>query len=362
MPRPFGVEEELLVVAERSAAAVPGGDRVVGQAEHDGVAVEREFKKQQVEIGSAPGTSAQELRADLAARRTAALRSAEQVGARLAALATHPLPVRPAPTDDDRYDRMAVAFGLLAREQLTCGQHVHVEIGDRHEGVDAINRITPWLSVLVALSANSPYWQGEDTGFASYRTMVWGLWPTAGPLQGLSGPQEYDDLVAALVESGAALDPGMMYFDARLSAHYPTVEIRVCDVSTDLDVAVLMAVLCRGLVETAVRERRAGLVDRPVRPELLRAATFRAARSGLTGELVHATSGRTGPAAEVVRRLRDHLAPVLAEQDELDLVDRQLGRLLATGDGAAHQRAVGAGGDLTAVVEDAVSRTRPFVE
>lgn len=356
MARPFGVEEELLVVAGHDARAVPAGERVIEQ--EGGVVVEHEFKRQQVEIGSTPTDSAEAMLADLRARRAAAIEAAAAVGTRIAALATHPLPVTPVPTTDERYERMAQEFGLTAREQLTCGQHVHVEIGDRHEGVEVLNRIAPWLSVLTALAANSPYWQGEDTGFAGYRTLRWGLWPTSGPLYGLSGPDEYDALMASLIESGAALDPGMLYFDARLSATYPTVEIRVADVSTEVEDAVLLGVLCRALVETAVRDRREQTPLPPVRPELLRAATFRAARSGLTGNLVHVTSGRAGPAAEVVRALRDHLAPALVDLGDLEMVDHGLARLLSSGGGAARQRAVGQRDGLAAVVEDAVQRTR----
>ena len=110
-----------------------------------------------------------------------------------------------------------------------------------------IDRIAAWLPLLLALSSNSPFWQGHDTGYASFRTVIWGLWPTAGPSGPFGDAAGYDAAVADLVRSGAALDVGMVYFDARLSASYPTVEIRVADVCTDVRDAVLLAALSRAL-------------------------------------------------------------------------------------------------------------------
>ena len=353
--RSFGVEEEMLLVDPGSGAAVALSEAVTGGADD---APEAELQRQQVEIDTAPCTSLDELAEQVRGQRAAAARVAEKKDCQVAALATSPLPVRPQTTADDRYLRMVEEFALTAQEQLTCGCHVHVRVESEEEGVAVLDRIRPWLPPLLAMTANSPFWQGEDSGYASYRQQVWGRWPSSGPAEPFGTPQAYHDTVRAMVDSGTLLDEGMVYFDARLSRHYPTVEIRVADVCLLADDAVLLAALVRGLVETAAREWRAGEPPRPVRLELLRLATWRASRSGLTGDLVHPVTGHRGPAEVVVRRLLDHVAPALSDLGDHDAAAELTDRLLSRGTGADLQRrAYKETGDLGAVVRDAVSRT-----
>jgi carboxylate-amine ligase len=160
-----------------------------------------------------------------------------------------------------------------------------------------------------------------------------------------------------MVESKTLLDLGMVYFDARLSREHPTVEVRVADVCLLADDAVLLAALSRALVETAARSWRAGIPLAPVRTELLRLAGWRAARSGLDGDLLDA-AGRPAPAAQVIRMLLDHVAPVLAEHGELGIVEDLLAAVLDRGTGAAAQRRIYRRcGQLTDVVAHAVKAT-----
>jgi carboxylate-amine ligase len=363
--RTFGVEEELLLVDPADGHPRPTGERVVRRAgerrDPNGTQrplVEHEFKAEQAEIGSKPTASAAELTEDLRFLRRELARAASVTGVQIAALATSPTRVDPTVTAEPRYERMVDTFGLLARQQLTCGQHVHVSVDSRAEGVGVIDRIAVDLPLLIALSANSPFWQGEDTGYCSYRTVVWGLWPTAGPTTGFGDEAGYDAAIADLLASGAAMDDGMIYFDARLSAHYPTVEIRVADVCTDVDDAVLIAVLCRALVESAAAAWQAGEPAPRVRSELLKAATWRAARYGMTGELYDPLSRRAVPAAELLEQLIDRLTPELTTAGDLGLARAGLDRLRRTGSGCVAQReALLGGGGVHDVVLDAVGRT-----
>jgi glutamate---cysteine ligase / carboxylate-amine ligase len=151
------------------------------------------------------------------------------------------------------------------------------------------------------------------------------------------------------------LDRGMVYYDARLSAEHPTVEIRVGDVCIDVDDAVLLAALARGLVEAAVREWRAGMPADPVRLELLRLAAWRAGRSGLDGVLLDPCTWRPVPAREVLDRLVRHVAPVLEEAGDLPRVQELLAGVFHRGTGARAQRTAG---DPRAAVSLAVRRTR----
>jgi carboxylate-amine ligase len=292
-----------------------------------------------------------ELGAELRATRAAAAAAAARVGVHLAPLATSPLAVEPTLSPSPRYEAMARRFGLTASEELTCGCHVHVAIESAEEGVAALDRIRPWLAPLLGLSANSPFWQGTDSRYASYRSRVWARWPSAGPYAPFGGPEQYREVVAAMLASGTLLDEGMVYLDARLSRHHPTVEVRIADVCLDVDDAVLLASLVRALVQTAVDAWRAEEPPDSVRTELLRLASWRAARSGLEDALVDPTTWRPAPAAEVLDRLVGHIAPALEEAGELTAVRGLLAAVLARGNGARRQRAAWERtGDLAAVV------------
>ena len=359
--RTFGVEEELLLVDPAQGRPAAKGDAVVRASEAlsntDEALVEHEFKKEQAEIGSEPRSAAVDLREDLMSRRRHAAAAAAAHGVQVAALATSPFKVRPTATINDRYERMNSEFGLLARQQLTCGQHVHVAVDSRAEGVGVLDRITPWLSVLMAISTNSPFWQGQDSGYASYRTLAWSLWPTAGAFAGFGAEAGYDQAIADLLAAGSALDDGMIYFDARLSARYPTVEIRVADVCTDVEDSVLIGVLARALVDTAAAAWQTGEPAPVVRSELLRAATWRAARSGMSGPLVDVLGRRAMPAFDLFDALVDLVGPALDASGDRELVAQGRKRLHSDGTGAARQREAFSRGGLREVVRDAVERT-----
>ena len=320
--------------------------------------VDQEFKMEQTEIGSSPTTDIGALRDDLLALRRSVASAAGSTGVHVVAVATNPFKVRPTGTPNERYDRMVDIFGIIAREQLTCGQHVHVSVGSADEGVAALDRIRGWLPVLTALSANSPFWQGKDTGYVSYRSIVWGQWPTAGPTDAFGDVGGYQRAIAGLLATGAALDDGMVYYDARLSARYPTLEIRVPDVCTDVRDAALIAALARGLVDTAVLDWQHGRPAPVIRVDALRGATWRAARFGLSGSLFDHRTHELSPAWALVDALVEHTLPALRANDDLGFVLEQLDRLRRTGTGADLQRAEYARrGRLTDVVQHAAQRT-----
>ena len=322
----------------------------------DGVLVELERMEQMLETGTASSALARDRAERLAQRRRAAARAAQDAGARLVALATSPQPASSSVTAKPRHRRMLAEFGLTAREQLTCGCHVHVEVVDADEGVAVLDRIGPWLACLLALSANSPFWHGEDTGYSSYRSQVWRRWPTAGPTDPFGTPAQYAAVVDGLVASGAALDAGMIYFDARLSQRYPTVEIRVPDVCLRAPDALLLGLLARGLVETASRGRLEAGPPAGRRAELLRAAAWLAARHGLQGPLVNPLTLSTQRAPDVINLLLDQVRPVLLEHGEWDLATRLWSGLRARGTGAQEQRAWAADG-LTELIRRAAVAT-----
>ncbi|WP_234997471.1 glutamate--cysteine ligase [Pseudonocardia thermophila] len=354
--RSMGVEEEFLLVDPETgtASAASGAVLLIAEAEHDGD-LTAELQLEQIETGTRPQVTPEALAAELHRTREQARAAASAVGAALAPLATSPLPAHPTVSPSPRYHRMVEQFGLTGVEQLTCGCHVHVAVGSGEEGVAVLDRIRAWLPPLLALSSNSPFWNGHDTRYASYRNQVWGRWPSAGPTGVFGSAAAYRAMEQAMLATETVLDPAMIYFDARLSRRHPTVEIRVADVCREIDDAVLIAALCRGLVTTAAQEWAAGRAPDPVPAPVLRLATWRAARSGLSGALLDPRTGRPAPARDVLTALIGHVRDALADTGDLGTVTALLDALLRRGTGAARQRAVSRrAGDLRAVVLDAI--------
>jgi carboxylate-amine ligase len=187
--------------------------------------------------------------------------------------------------------------------------------------------------------------------------VIWHRWPSAGPSEPYGSAAEYRRATQALMDAGAALDPGMLYLDARLAASYPTVEIRVADACTDIDDALLVAALARGLVTTAAAGE---MQHTPARSDLLRGAFWRAARFGLGDTLWHPEVTALVPAYDAVAALVDRVRPALADAGDEDLVDDGLVRLSQVGGGATRQRQVFERTETLAdVVADLVERTRP---
>jgi glutamate---cysteine ligase / carboxylate-amine ligase len=378
-----GVEEELLVV-DPTGRPVPLGpdalvtaarrgegetaeehDRADDDADEDSAAhLVPELKAQQIELGTPVCRTLSDVESELRFWRRRADSAAASVGARIAALATSPVAVDPVPTEGERYERMLDTFGETAREMLTCGCHVHVGVEDDEEGVAVLNRIRVWLPLLTALTANSPFWQGTDTGYASYRSRAWQRWPSAGPNEVFPDAAAYHRLVDDVLATGTVLDTGMLYFDARLSEKWPTVEVRTADVALRVEDAVTLAGVVRGLVETAARQAQDGVPPPAVRTEVLRVAAWRAGRSGLSGDLVDPRTGRPAPAPVVIGALLDHLRPALADAGDEQRVTDGLAALLRRGTGSDLQRQVhrDTGGDLGAVVRAAVAVTAGEVE
>ncbi|MFD0313011.1 glutamate--cysteine ligase 2 [Streptomyces flavalbus] len=339
--RTVGVEEELLLVNPETGEPQARSAAVLARASHEDAGqevFEKELHEQMVEFATHPQSEMADLGAEIVRCRAEAARHAGEIGCAVAALATSPLPVSPAVGAGRRYQWMADEYGIATHEQLVCGCHVHVAVESDEEGVAVVDRVRPWLAVLAALSANSPFWQGKDTSYSSYRSRVWQRWPSAGPTEVFGSAAEYERRVADMLATGTILDDAMVYFDARLSRRYPTVEIRVADVCLHASTAVLVATLARGLVETAAREWRAGRAPVDHSVSLLRLADWRAARSGLTGELLHPATMRPAPAAQVVRDLVDHAAEALADSGDLDRARAGCAELLRRGNGARVQR------------------------
>ncbi|MFC0866026.1 glutamate--cysteine ligase [Sphaerimonospora cavernae] len=338
-----GVEEEFLLLDPATGCVVPAAEdvrrRVDGRVASGLVPELTQF---QLETNSTVHTDLGWLQRELLEMRGAVAVAAAEVGARLVACGTAlhgnagmpPLSVCP------RYHAMLKEFGAVLRGQGVCGCHVHVGIGDREEAVLVSNHARPWLPVLQALTGNSPISDSVDTGYASWRAMMMGRWPSARPPPYLRSVGHYESLVDGMRASGVILDRGMIYWLIRLSDHVPTLEFRTADSCATVAETTMLAGLVRGLAATALRDVRAGVPAPRIDDTLLNAAWWRAARDGVEGEGLDLMSGGRMPAWDLVGRLVEHVRPGLEESGDWPVVARVLGRLRRRGSGAARQRAV----------------------
>jgi glutamate---cysteine ligase / carboxylate-amine ligase len=358
MPRTLGVEEEFHVVDRETRRLTARAPELLDGLSDSYVA---ELQCCVVEVNSEVVDTLDGLRADLQRHRRILVDAAATLGMGVVAAGAVPLavPAEMQVTQTARYRQMLSDYQLLAREQLICGTQVHVGVEDRDDAVAVAHRVTPYLPTLLALSVSSPFWaDGSDTGYSSARTLVWQRWPTTGPAPPVSSAVEYDRLVDDLVASGVISDAGMVYFDVRPAFAAPTLELRVCDSCPSLDTIVLIAGVFRALVEREVEALRAGVPAVEVAPPLARAALWRAARSGLEGELVDICGPSSRPAAEVVTDLVRSLRPQLEAVGDWPMVVDLARKVLIAGTSSARQRrALRCRGRLTDVVDQLIVET-----
>ncbi|WP_329103706.1 glutamate--cysteine ligase [Micromonospora sp. NBC_01699] len=360
----FGVEEEFLVVDPETREAVPQAEAVLRRARPElGDLVGGEITTLQVETKTAPCDNVADLHRQLVRGRAVIGAAAAAEGLRVVASGSAVLGdvVPPPIVSGERPARGTATFRGLHDEVAICSVHVHVEMPDRDRAALVSNHLRPYLPVLIGLTANSPYWAGRDTGYASWRTIAWHRWPVAGPPPYFTSAEHYDRTVDTLLDAGALVDLGTLFWDIRLSAHLPTLEIRVADVPITAEESALFAALVRALVVRVGVEVDRGEPGPGVPAELLRVAYWRAARDGLAGHGVDPLTGELWPAVELVDRLHRYVAPVLARNGDLPSVTSWLDRLLGSAaDGAVRQRRAAARRDrLTDVVDDLVAQTVP---
>jgi carboxylate-amine ligase len=359
-----GVEEEFFLVDAETRALRGDADVILAEARPpEAGEIDAELKRSQIETGSAVCRDLGALRTSLVELRREIGEAAARHGARLAAIATHPF----ATWDDDpgvtpraAYLELDATYGLLTTEQTVCGCHVHVGVRDPELAIQVMNRCRAWIPTLIALTANSPYWMGQDTSYASFRTQVFHRWPTAGIPEHLADRADYDEVVDQLVTTGSIDGPARLYWDVRPSARYPTLEFRAADVLTTVDEAVALAAIVRALVETTHADAVADVPYEPPRSELLRAALWRASRFGLGEQLVDVVHRRLRPGPEVLGTLLEHVRPVLEARGEWVGVLATAGFVLREGTGADRQRRARGGheaGGLAAVVDRTVTAT-----
>ena len=302
--------------------------------------IQQELMRFQVETGTTVCTALDGLGRELLRLRRLAAAAAAHLGCPLVAsgVAPYRTPGLAAVTDQPRYQELARRYAPVVAEAGTCGCHVHVGVPSREAGVQVLARLRPWLAPLLAVSANSPIAGGHETGWASWRYVIQSRWPTAVPPAAWPDAAAYDAAVRRLIGHGAALDERSVYFLARLSPRYPTIEVRVADVCLDAGTAVLLAGLTRALVATALAEARRGTPAAAAPARHVTAALAAAARHGLAGAGVDPATGQAVDAPALRARLLDHVSPALSDHGDTETITTLLRRLDQQGTGADRQR------------------------
>ena len=339
----FGIEEEFHLVDPVTFALAPSPDLSAAALRGEiSSRIHAEIVTTQLETVSGICESLDGLRAEISAARKEASAAAGLAGVAVLPTSTHPFGgwqeqvITPAP----RYQAIVDRWAGLASQQDICGCHVHVGVPDLQTAVAVMDRARPYLPVLLAMTGSSPFHDGVDTGYESFRTLWWGRWPNTGPPEYLGSAERFEEVVAGMVASGVIGDRSHLYWDVRPSYHFPTLEFRVADVCTDVDDAVLHAALVRSLVRVlAARAERGEQCPQP-RPELLRAARWRAARDGIGGQLFDPVLGVAVDAPRAVRRLLAELEDDLRGRDEWTEVGELVTRLFSRGTSAARQREI----------------------
>ncbi|MEO0537908.1 MAG: carboxylate-amine ligase [Cyanobacteria bacterium P01_A01_bin.123] len=340
----IGVEEEYQIINPETRALMGLSNSLIesNQQAHTTQAVVHELYCCQVEIATDICQTLDDVRQALVQARTVVTAAAQKNGVAIAAAGTHPFSDwhDQAVTPKDRYYALQDDLKRIVRELIIFGCHVHVGIDDREMAVQVVNRARVWLPTLLALTANSPFWLGEDTGYDSYRMEMWCRLPTAGPPPVFQDYADYQSFIQRLIDIGITDDPTKIYWDIRLSERYPTVEFRMADVCTSIDEAVMLAGLIRALAHTCYQDAHTDQPFTAARAELLKAAMWQSARHGLQGDLIDFTTLQSVPAKDRVRSLLDYIKPALEHYGDWDVVSQQVSDIFMHGNSAQRQRQI----------------------
>ncbi|MGB3573165.1 MAG: carboxylate-amine ligase [Phormidesmis sp.] len=352
----IGVEEEYQII-DPQTRSLTGLSKALIETNQDSDAsqeIVHELFRCEVEIATDVCQTLDEVRQALVTARQAVAHAAAENEVAIAAAGTHPFSKWKDQkiTPKERYYALQDNLQQVISELVILGCHVHVGIEDRDLAVQVVNRSRIWLPTLLALTANSPFLEGKDTGYDSYRMALWCGLPTAGPPPLFEDYADYQQFVQQLIDTEITNDPTKVYWDIRLSERFPTVEFRMSDVCSRIDEAVMLAGLLRAIAYSCYQD---ALNDRPfpqVKGEMLKAAMWQAARYGLDGNLIDFRTMQSTPGKSLMASLLESVKPALQHFGDWALVSEQVNNILTHGNGAQRQRQIyEAAGGYEAVVD-----------
>jgi glutamate---cysteine ligase / carboxylate-amine ligase len=322
----FGIEEEYFVNDAPRRDIARGKIREFFAACRDNISgdIQPEMLEPQIEVASKPAVEFSEARAQLSELRSSVGSVARDFGLSIMASGTHPLAIwaRVRPTAQPRYGKVMHDLQMLGSRNVLCGMHVHVEVPDLSMRVDIMNRIQPYLPLLLALSTSSPFWQAQRTGLLGYRLAAYRELPRTGFPDLFESAQDYQRYIDTLVAARAIENSSYVWWVIRPSLKHPTLELRVADSCTRLDDTIAIAALYRCLVrrlslDTTLNAGQTG-ASRAINDE----NGWRAQRYGIHGSFVDEKTRTAKPVRELLDETLDLVAEdakALGCQRELDL-------------------------------------------
>jgi carboxylate-amine ligase len=354
----LGVEEEMHIVDATTGELVPKIEEIMSRLPEDlKEAVSYELFQSVLEIKTPPCATVVETEGRLRELRSRVGSWAAACGTALASAGTHPFSRYEDQkiTEQERYKQVIRTLRWVAQREVIFGQHVHVGVPGEDEAIEAHNRLSEQVPLLLTLSANSPYWQGMDTGFESARVKVFETFPRAGLPPAFPDYAAFEDYVDLMVRAGAMEDYTFCWWDVRPHPRIGTIELRVLDSQTSLESAIALTAHTQCLVVQALSNNARG----PYNRELTTENKWRASRHGLNATFYDAEKGVSVPAKESARTLVNELRPVSqdlgCENKLLDILE-----IVENGTGSQHQRRVyEKSSDFLAVVAFLIESTRP---
>lgn len=312
----LGIEEEYLIVDRKSRDLVrePDAGFLTACADLLGEQVTGEYLQCQVEVGTKPHKRVRDARDDLVGLRKGVAEAAQAFGYAPIAASTHPFAKwrEQTHTRKERYDHLRDDLGQTVRRMLICGMHMHIGIEDEDLRIDLMNQVSYFLPHLLALSCSSPFWDGEDTGLASYRLTVFDALPRTGLPDVLGSYGEYTRMVGQLVKAGCIEDSSKIWWDVRPSSKFPTVEQRVTDVCSLVDDVAAIAAVYQSVMAFLFRLRKQNQRWRVYPQTLILENRWQAQRYGAQGKLIDHGRGEMVP----MSRLMEELIGLIGEDAE----------------------------------------------
>lgn len=308
----LGIEEEYLLVDLDTFDLAEAPAAMMQDCQNDlQDQVSPEFLQCQIEVGTRVCANIAEAREDLKRLRACVSRHAAKHNLSPIAASCHPFAdwKDQLHTDRERYSDLQRALGGVVRRMLICGMHVHIGVPDKNHRIDLLPQLSYFLPHLLAFSASSPFWQGDDTGLASYRLTVFDSLPRTGLPPSFESWPEYERTVQTLIDVGEIEDSSKIWWDLRPSHKFPTLESRICDVSPRLEHAISLAALTQALVRMLTRLREKNQRWRIYDRFLLAENRWRAVRYGTSEGMIDFGAGRIAPFSD----LQDEFVEMLAK-------------------------------------------------
>lgn len=323
--------------------------------------MKRELHDPVIEIGTPICANIQEARREISRLRGEIIGLARRSGLGIASAGTHPFTDWrnvPITAGVEHYDRLIEDLQMIARANLIFGLHVHVAVEDNDARIAIMNAARYFLPHVFALSTNSPFWLGQNTGWKSFRAKIFERFPRTGIPDYFASWMEYQDYVNTLIVTGCIVDGKKIWWDVRAHPYFPTLEFRICDAQMRIDETICLAALFQAVTYKLWKLYDANQGWRLYRRSLINENKGRAARYGLDGKLIDLGKKIEVPTQELLLELLQFVDDVVGElgtQDEVGYVHEMLRRRT----GADRQLKVFAesGGDLKSVVRYIMEET-----